>query len=133
MGAATALPQSSANHITIVALSNASGESYCALTRHDREQPQWTITRRIGSRQPSLLEAVRYARAKFYPGSASDPICCVDHEFELVANREILHRFGVVKVTASGEINREMVDLTTHEAWSGRVQLAVRMLLKLGA
>jgi len=133
MESATILPQSSPEHITIVALSNASGESYCALTRHDREQPQWTITRRIGSHEPSFVEAMRYARAKFYPGSASDSIGCVDHEFELLANRDVLHRFTVVRVTANGDTTRENVDLTTHEAWSGRVQLAVRLLLKLGA
>lgn len=133
MDPASISPQSSAEHTTIVTLTDASGESFCALTRHDREQPQCIITRRIGSREPTLLEAMRYAVAKFYPGSAPDSIACVDHEFELIANRETLHRFAVVRVTATGDIKSETVDLTTHEAWSKRVQLAVRLLLKLGA
>jgi hypothetical protein len=133
MTIASISPQSSNEHTTIVTLNDATGESYCALTRHEQDQPQWTITRRIGAHEPSFVEAMRYVRVKFFPGAGSNSIGCVDHEFELLANREVLHRFAVVEVTANGDTTRENVDLTTHEAWSGRVQLAVRLLLKLGA
>lgn len=127
-------PQSSTEHTTIVTLSDASGDSYCALTiiHRDGEQPQCVITRRIGSHEPSFADAMKYTKANLYPNRALNSITWTDHEFERLANCEILHRFEIVQLSTAG-ISRQKVDLAEHAAWLTRVQSAVRLLLKLGA
>jgi hypothetical protein len=127
-------PQSSKEHTTIVTLSDASGASYCALTviHHDGDQRQCAISRRIGSHEPSFVEAMKYTKANLYPTRALNSITWTDHQFEILANGEILHGFETVRVTDAGA-SREKVDLKEHAAWATRVQPAVRLLLKLGA
>jgi hypothetical protein len=126
--------QSSTEHTTIVTFRRASGDVYCALTifRREDEQPQCAISRRIGSHEPSFAEAMKYTKANLYPNRKPNSITWTDHQFEILANREILHGFETVRVTDGG-VSREKVDLTEHAAWATRVQPAVRLLVVIGA
>lgn len=128
-------PQSSVEHTTILLIGSASTESYCALTtpQRDGDQLHCIISRRLGAHEPSFVEAMRYAKAKFYPNRAPDAVLWIDHEFEVLANSGLLHRFESVEVESTEETNRSSVDLATHQAWTARVQPAVRLLLKIGA
>jgi hypothetical protein len=134
MASALLPPQSSVEHTTILLIGSARAESYCALTtpQRDGDQLQCIISRRLGAREPSFAEAVRYVKTTFYPNRAPDAVLWIDHEFEVLANCGLLHRFESVRVEATEETNRKSVDLATHQAWTARVLPAVRLLLKIG-
>lgn len=125
-------------HTTIIRITYGNaGDAYCGLTTHSEgNQINCAATRRIGSlapEQPVFDEASQYVTTVLLPNRKKESIVLIDHAFELTATREILNSFEFVQASSDGVIIRRSVDLKTHEAWAERVQLAVKLLLELGA
>ena len=125
-------------HVTMIRIADGNGaETLCALTsHHEGDCIHCAITSRLQSHSPVpsvFIKAARYVKANLFANRQKDSIVWLDDPFEVAANRRILHGFEFVTGGNDGVITRRSVDLKTHDTWSIRVQLAVKLLLELEA